>query len=382
MTSELPASGGMHTAGAASPPRVLRRRAGDRVIAGVAAGLADYLNIDPLLARAAFVGLMIFGGAGIVLYVGAWLLIPVEGKTQCLAESALASIGLTPRRLLAAAIVLGALVVVIQALNDGYGGFYPGFVDARLFFVLMILVLGFMLLRRNGVSSAGAVAGSGVSVTGEATAPRPMKDVVKPRPQTPSSPLGWYVVAAALIAVGLLALVSNAAHGRVLPGQFFGVALAIVGIGLIIGSWWGRARRLILAALLVLPLAWGAAFINVPLEGGVGDQHFAPVSASELRDAYRLMGGRLTLDLRNLLSASPVRIAASVAVGEVVVMVPPDARLEIDSHVGAGGTWILNEGQSGTAVVGRYVRGSGSRQFVLDLGAGIGGITVETPPKD
>ena len=63
-----------------APPRLLRRRTSDRVLGGVAGGLGDYFNIDPLLVRIGFVGLMIFGGAGLVLYVVAWLLIPAEGQ--------------------------------------------------------------------------------------------------------------------------------------------------------------------------------------------------------------------------------------------------------------------------------------------------------------
>ena len=74
---------------ATQSPRLLRRRATDRVIGGVAAGIADYLNVDPVLIRAAFVGLVIFGGAGLVLYLGAWLLIPVEGHDESPLEQVL-----------------------------------------------------------------------------------------------------------------------------------------------------------------------------------------------------------------------------------------------------------------------------------------------------
>src|SRR5688572_5620991 len=49
-------------------PRTLRRRSDDRVIGGVASGLGDYLNVDPLLIRIGFVGLMLFGGLGLRLY--------------------------------------------------------------------------------------------------------------------------------------------------------------------------------------------------------------------------------------------------------------------------------------------------------------------------
>ena len=44
--------------------------------------MADYLNVDPLLIRAGFAALMIFGGAGLVLYVVGWLLIPLEQRND------------------------------------------------------------------------------------------------------------------------------------------------------------------------------------------------------------------------------------------------------------------------------------------------------------
>ena len=64
----------------------LRRRASDRVAAGVASGLADYLNVDPLLIRVALVGLVLFNGAGFFIYLLAWLFIPVEGRDSSVVE--------------------------------------------------------------------------------------------------------------------------------------------------------------------------------------------------------------------------------------------------------------------------------------------------------
>ncbi len=59
-------------------PRVLRRRGDDRVLGGVASGLADYFNVDPLLIRIGFVGLMVFNGLGLGLYLLGWLFIPTD----------------------------------------------------------------------------------------------------------------------------------------------------------------------------------------------------------------------------------------------------------------------------------------------------------------
>lgn len=77
-----------------SPPseglRLLRRSSQDRMLAGVAAGLAEYLDFDPALVRLAFVALVILGGAGIPIYLAAWLLVPEEGADTSLAGQRLA----------------------------------------------------------------------------------------------------------------------------------------------------------------------------------------------------------------------------------------------------------------------------------------------------
>jgi len=374
MTTEQPG------AAAGAPARPLRRRAGDRVIGGVAAGIGDYLNVDPLLIRAAFVGLMIFGGAGLVLYVGGWLLIPLEGRNESVAEAALRRIGITPSRLATLALfVIGALIVLYVLVPWGSGGdigYGPMlYVEPGTVVILVLVILGIVLLRRGGTPRAPAA-------TAVAAPPVPamaVTPVEEPRPRAPRSPLGWYVVAATLVLIGLLAMVAQATDVSVLPGQFFGVALAVVGIGLLVGSWWGHARILILPALFVLPFAVAATFITAPLEGGTGDQAFAPVTESELRDEYRLLAGRMTLDLTDLdVTGEPVEITASVAMGELIVILPPEARVEIRSKVGAGSSWVFDSFQSGTSLQDRYARGTTGPQFVLDLEAGIGRVLVDT----
>ena len=59
-----------------------------RVVAGVCAGLAAYFAVDPTLVRLAFALLTVFGGAGILLYLCAWIVIPEEdGDGSSIAES-------------------------------------------------------------------------------------------------------------------------------------------------------------------------------------------------------------------------------------------------------------------------------------------------------
>ena len=60
---------------AAARPQ-LRRSGTDRMAGGVCGGLADYSGIDPLLWRVGFVGLTVAGGAGILIYLLLWVLMP------------------------------------------------------------------------------------------------------------------------------------------------------------------------------------------------------------------------------------------------------------------------------------------------------------------
>jgi phage shock protein PspC (stress-responsive transcriptional regulator) len=66
-----------------------RRSVVDRKIAGVAGGLGRSLGIDPVLIRVVFVVLTVFGGAGALLYLLGWLLLPADGDEVSAAESLL-----------------------------------------------------------------------------------------------------------------------------------------------------------------------------------------------------------------------------------------------------------------------------------------------------
>jgi phage shock protein C len=60
------------------PTRKLYRSRTNRQVAGVCAGLAQYFNIDVTLIRVLFVLLTVLGGAGLVLYVAMWIIVPKE----------------------------------------------------------------------------------------------------------------------------------------------------------------------------------------------------------------------------------------------------------------------------------------------------------------
>jgi len=60
------------------PTRKLYRSRKNRKIAGVSAGLAEYLNVDPTIIRVLFIVFAVMGGAGALIYLAMWLLVPEE----------------------------------------------------------------------------------------------------------------------------------------------------------------------------------------------------------------------------------------------------------------------------------------------------------------
>lgn len=58
---------------------LLRRSRSDRVLGGVCAGLAHVFGTDPLLIRLVFIVMALAQGAGLLVYILLWILVPEEG---------------------------------------------------------------------------------------------------------------------------------------------------------------------------------------------------------------------------------------------------------------------------------------------------------------
>ena len=94
----------------------LRRSVTDRHVAGVAGGLARHLDVDAIIIRVALVVAVFFGGAGLLLYVAAWILVPEEGTAD-------EPLGLDQRSRTIALAGVGVLAL-IAALGDWAGAFW------------------------------------------------------------------------------------------------------------------------------------------------------------------------------------------------------------------------------------------------------------------
>jgi phage shock protein PspC (stress-responsive transcriptional regulator) len=134
--------------GAEPSPRVLRRSTSKRIFGGVAAGIAEYLGIDALLVRIAFVVLAFVGGSGVLLYAAGWLLIPGDSG-QLIADDWLRA---RPRRRNVVVLVLGVVLAVIAVSNlFASGPWWPHWNHGVGFFLgLFALVLAVALVARSG----------------------------------------------------------------------------------------------------------------------------------------------------------------------------------------------------------------------------------------
>ncbi len=61
--------------------RLYRSRT-DKKIAGVCGGIAKYFDVDPVFIRLCWILIALLGGSGIILYIVAWIIIPLDPEFQ------------------------------------------------------------------------------------------------------------------------------------------------------------------------------------------------------------------------------------------------------------------------------------------------------------
>lgn len=79
-----------------TPTQRLMRSRNEKVIAGVAGGVAQYLAVDPVIIRLAFIALA-FTGVGVLLYPILWAIMPVAPESSESGREVYVAHGSTPR---------------------------------------------------------------------------------------------------------------------------------------------------------------------------------------------------------------------------------------------------------------------------------------------
>ena len=204
-----------------------------------------------------------------------------------------------------------------------------------------------------------------------------------PTPKKPRSVLGLLTVSAMALVVGVLVMVNLAVpDASINAATIFASALATVGIGLLVGTIYGRSRGLIfLGVALAVMTAIAAAVPNVELKGGIGERSWTPQTATEAAEEFRLGVGEGRLDLRELElpPSGTADVQASVGLGELKVLAPSTYDVNLLADVSLGKIQVNGQdlGDGSDQRVDTFLDVPNETGTLnLDLDVGVGQITV------
>jgi hypothetical protein len=184
-------------------------------------------------------------------------------------------------------------------------------------------------------------------------------------------------VSTALIVAGSLVAMGMSGVDNVTAQLVLAIVLVVLGAGLVVGTWFGRARSLIALGSVVAVALVTVSTYSVPLRGGFGDRIWNPTSPATVHSPYRLTGGEATMDLTQLdPQGGTVRIEASVVFGVLKVTTRDDMRLVVHAHAGLGNVILPNGTSDGLPTDRDYTvgastpRSKGTVELTLKVGTG------------
>ncbi|AIY16565.1 PspC domain-containing protein [Pimelobacter simplex] len=351
----------------------LRRSRDDRKVAGVAAGVARHLDIDPLLVRVAFVVLTFFGGGGLILYAVGWLLVPEEGTEETVIR--------LDEGVRTAALVVAGVVAVAAVIGDTVGG--PGFpwplMAAGL---VLIVVLGGKNAARSGrthpwlrggpaVPPPPPPPGTATYSSYRPTPPPPPRRPANPRKRGPL--LFPFTFALTALALGAIAT-ADLAGADVLPSVYPATVLGIAGLMLLVGAFYGRAGGLIVIGLVAAVATAATATVD-RLE--MGRTAPTPTTSSQLKSSYDLGVGEIVIDLRrigDLENLNGKTLDLDLDIGHIEVIVPEEGlTVEAKGDVDAGEVLMFGKSE-GSKARGSHEAGPDAPTLTVDAQLKLGQI--------
>lgn len=382
--------------------RPVRPRSG-KTIAGVCTGIARRYRIDPTIVKVAFLVAAFFGGAGVLLYIVGLITFPADNET---APRPLRMRRRSHRRgphgIPWYAIVIGVIAVIWMS---NMGSSAPFWGSGGLLGLALMLLGWWLLYQRTPVPPAGtsvdqlhpadsslsvahasplatnATATSPVMTKTPAAAdpivadsgattlvdgppideppawdplgaarfawdlPEPTPPVEPPAPKPPRSPLTSVFAGLAVIA----AVIGTGAHlagaDWFTVGRIAALALAVLGVGMLIDALQRRRPNTRATGLVWLAIMVGVVAVVATLavsgrpwlSGGVGERSYHPQGVEQLEPTYELGVGTTTIDLRDVGPLDHDRtIEIRQGIGDVKVMLPSDIRVDTQCHTGVG----------------------------------------------
>lgn len=392
------------------------------MIAGVAAGLGDHLGVDVTIVRLVIVVLAVLTeGVGVLAYLVAAVLIPKADPVDPTAPDAPpAPAPGAPRTGRDPMFWVGVTLLVVGALwllGGPFSGLsvLPGGRD--LLWPLVLIGFGLALWRAGDRADQGTMPHAPQGTTRMTTDTVPMGTVAHgvtptrdpaggappppipptgvpsgepphwtspPEPPRPRSLLTRVTLGLALLTAGVLWLLRVTDVWVLYPGRIVAASLLVIGLGLLVAAFAGRARWLILAGGLLLPVVVVAEILHpyaldlpvAAMRQGAGEVVAVPDDLDEVRAGYQLGAGTILLDLTNVQFDRPANVRVRLGAGEVIVRLPEDVTAEVTADVAVGEIDLEGRSSSGAGLTrSRSIdRGEGSAVLHLDLQVGLGEI--------
>lgn len=163
------------------------------------------------------------------------------------------------------------------------------------------------------------------------------------------------------------------------------LSLAVMGLALMATAKAGSAAKFVVLGCLMTGALVMSSGVTSPIQGKfAGDSINRPLALADVKNEYSMGFGDLVIDLTSVDFEQEVTdIRASLIAGDITVILPADAAVEIDARIdGAGEIRLLDRDEEhGAGHVRDEFRdrnwGSASERLRLDLDLDFGEITVK-----
>ncbi len=383
----------------------MRRTRDDRIVAGVCAGLARHLDVDPTVVRIATAVLTFLGGAGLILYVAAWLFLPSEDTQRSVAADWF-NLGDNEPQVRTVGLVVAGVVAALSFISDtAWSGWDAWWLAIPAGFVAWAVVGSSR--REEKVAEAAQAwqhGTEGTFLAGTTTTSTPGDPVAAvpttvidpmtgttrvvppgaplPRPRRPRRERGGGALLALTASVTAIATAITYLVDRsedVPWTVYLAVALGVIVLGLLVGTVAGNAGPLVpFGVLVAIALVLGSL---VP-GGRVGDLRETPLSTAELQRHYELGMGRFELDLSQVQDPAALAgrtVEVETGIGETIVWVPEGVPVQVDASVLAGDTQVLGVSSGGTKVenLGSELGDESTPPLTIEVDHTLGRVQVE-----
>jgi hypothetical protein len=309
--------------------------------------------------RVLFVVAIFFGGAGLLVYAVLWLVVPDDTTGR----SAL-SVRDATRNVIVISVLVVAAVLALGDTIDGGSISWPPLV------VIAVITLVWLMARDRreerrpsdpsapsgpphvtpvapgGTAAAGTPGGPPPAWSGPTYTPAPIPPRRVSRRRGPL--LFGITLALGALALGVLGLL-EASGVTVVDGAYPALALTVVGLMLVVGSFYGRPGGLILLGVVAC-VVLAAVSVAQPRFDGERNLEVTPTSADELEGAYDVPAGRIAVDLTDvddLDSLDGRSLDLSANAGELLVIVPEGLTVDLDATISYGGAVDWPDGTRG-----------------------------------